>query len=208
MNKKIWTVGLLAAVMVFGAGCGQKPEAAPGNTPEQTTSTTPSPGAEPAPQQPAEGGSSTGTTNGAGSSSQTPAETPENDKKTEQITVYYSDPELLELKKGSANITFEKDNEKYKAVFEALQKSDSAELIPLWEKVKLNSSTFEDGKLTLDLHIPDEANLGAGGEGFAVDALKQTFFQFEEVKSLQLLVDGKQVESLMGHVELENPETR
>ncbi|UNK20596.1 GerMN domain-containing protein [Paenibacillus sp. N3/727] len=179
MNKKIWSVGLLAAVMVLGAGCGQKPGAAPGNTSEQT-----------------------GSTNGAGGSSQTPEET------TETITVYYTDPELLELQKGSSKIMLKKSSEKYEATFEALKKSDSAEMVSLWEKAELNSSTFEDGKLTLDLHIPDEARLGSGGELFAVDALKKTFFQFEEVKSLQLLVDGKQVESLMGHVELENPETR
>lgn len=206
MNKKLWTVGLLAAVMVFSAGCGQKPGAAPDNTPEQNTPVAPSPEADPAPQQPAEGNNNTGSTNGAGGSSQTPE--PNTDKKTETITVYYTDPELMELKKGSTEISFEKDNEKYEAAFKALKASDSEEMVPLWEKVDLKSSAFESGKLTLDIHIPDEARFGAGGEGFAVDALKNTFFQFDEVKSLQVLVDGKQVESLMGHVVLENPETR
>lgn len=203
MNKKLWFVGMLAAVMVFSAGCGQKPGAAPGDTTEQNTSGTPAPEVDPVPQQPAEGNNETGTTNGAGSS-----EVPQDDKKTETITVYYTDPELLELKKGSAEITFKEGTEKYEAAFKALKTSDREELVPLWEKVVLNSSSFENGKLTLDLQIPAEAHFGAGGESFAVDAIKNTFFQFEEVKSLQLLVDGKQVESLMGHVELENPETR
>jgi hypothetical protein len=43
---------------------------------------------------------------------------------------------------------------------------------------------------------------------FAIDALQKTFFQFDEVQSLELLVDGNQIESLMGHVELEHPMTR
>ncbi|WP_106767901.1 GerMN domain-containing protein [Paenibacillus faecalis] len=205
MNKKIWTVGLLAAVMVFGAGCGEKPETAPGNAPEQNTSTAPLPEADPAPSQSAE--ENPGSTSGAGGN-QTPDQSQQKEKKTETITVYYTDPDVMDLKKGSSKITFGQESEKYEAAFEALKKSDSADLVPLWEKVTLNSSTFEGGKLTLDLHIPDEARFGAGAEELAVNALKNTFFQFEEVKSLQLLVDGKQVESLMGHVDLENPETR
>lgn len=203
MNKKLWFVGMLAAVMVFSAGCGQKPGAAPGDTTGQNTEGTPSPGVDPDQQQPAEGNNQTGTTNGAGT-----GEVPQDDKKTETIKVYYTDPELLELKNGSVEITFKNDSEKYEAAFKALKTSDQEDLVPLWEKVELLSSSFADGKLTLDLQIPAEAHFGAGGESFAVDAIKNTFFQFEEVKSLQLLVDGKQVESLMGHVELQNPETR
>ncbi|MFC7682102.1 GerMN domain-containing protein [Paenibacillus sp. GCM10028914] len=206
MNKKIWTLGLLAAVMVFSAGCGQKPGAAPENTTGQNTTVTPAPGENSG--EATEGNNGAGVTNGAGGNSQSPNETAPNDKKTETITVYYTDPELLKLTQGQAEISFEKDIEKYEAAFNALKTSDNEELVPLWELVDLNSFSFESGKLTLDLHIPAEAHFGAGGETFAVDALKNTFFQFEEVKSLQLLVDGEQVESLMGHVELENPETR
>ncbi|WP_054957383.1 GerMN domain-containing protein [Paenibacillus dakarensis] len=188
MNRKLWSIGLLAALMVFSAGCGQKPEAAPGNTPEQNA--------------PA------GSSNASGENNVPSNEESENEKKTETIGVYYTDQEMLELKKGSAEITFQDDNEKYSEAFKALKSSDNEELLPLWELADLNSSVMDNGKLTLDLHIPAEARFGAGGEMFAVDALKNTFFQFEEVKSLQLLVDGEQVDSLMGHVELKNPETR
>ncbi|PYE48021.1 GerMN domain-containing protein [Paenibacillus barcinonensis] len=58
---------------------------------------------------------------------------------------------------------------------------------------------------SLLVHIPDEARLGAGGELLFLAVLQQTMFQFEEVHSIQLLVDGQQTESLMGHVELQNP---
>ncbi|MNP82329.1 hypothetical protein D3C76_1809300 [compost metagenome] len=50
--------------------------------------------------------------------------------------------------------------------------------------------------------------MGSGGELLFLDVLKQTMFQFEEVQSIQLMVDGKETESLMGHVELENPIVR
>ncbi|OIB04617.1 hypothetical protein AK95_13465 [Paenibacillus sp. LC231] len=199
MNKKIWSAGLLAAVMLIGAGCGQKPGAAPNDTPEQIT---------PAPDNQT-GQDHSGTSNGSGGSSTgsgSEVTTPE--AKTESIKAYYTDPDLMELVEGTAEITYKEDQEKYKAAYQALQKSDKGDMVPLWEKIGLNSLKFENGALTLDVTVPDEANLGAGGESFAIDAIKKTFFQFDEVKSLQILVDGQQTESLMGHVDLENPMTR
>lgn len=199
MNKKIWSAGLLAAVMLIGAGCGQKPGAAPDNTPGQVT---------PAPDDQI-GQSNNGTSNGSGGSSTgsgSEVTTPE--AKTESIKAYYTDPDMMELVEGTAEISYKEDQEKYEAAYQALQKSGNAEMIPLWEKIGLKSLKFENGALTLDVTVPDEANLGAGGESFAVDAIKKTFFQFDEVQSLQILVDGQQTESLMGHVDLENPMTR
>ncbi|MBU5345561.1 GerMN domain-containing protein [Paenibacillus lautus] len=199
MNKKIWSAGLLAAVMLIGAGCGQKPGAAPNDTPEQIT---------PAPDNQT-GQDNSGTSNGSGGSSTgsgSEVTTPE--AKTESIKAYYTDPDLMELVEGTTEISYKEDQEKYEAAYQALQKSDKADMVPLWEKIGLNSLKFENGALTLDVTVPDEANLGAGGESFAIDAIKKTFFQFDEVKSLQILVDGQQTESLMGHVDLENPMTR
>ncbi|MBT2760654.1 GerMN domain-containing protein [Paenibacillus sp. ISL-20] len=199
MNKKIWSAGLLTAVMLIGAGCGQKPGAAPDNTPGQVT---------PAPDDQT-GQSNNGTSNGSGGSSTgngSEVTTPET--KTESIKAYYTNPDMMELVEGTAEISYKEDQEKYEAAYQALQKSSNAEMIPLWEKIGLNSLKFENGALTLDVTVPDEANLGAGGESFAVDAIKKTFFQFDEVQSLQILVDGQQTESLMGHVDLENPMTR
>lgn len=223
MNKKIWSAALLAAVMLLGAGCGQKPGAAPGNAPEQNVpdqnapdqnsgTDTPSPGNDSDVKQPDQGSAQPGGTNGSGGGSGQTTDTPDgnaqDDQKSETITVYYTDPDLMELKKGTSEIKFKNDKEKYTAAFKALQSSGNDQLVPLWEKAELKSVEFGDGKLTIDMHLPDEARFGSSGEAFAVDALKQTFFQFKEVQSLQLLVDGKQVESLMGHVTLENPETR
>lgn len=191
MSKKIWSAALLAAVMLMAAGCGQKPGASPGGTPAQNP-----------PEQNTPGNPSGGNGSQGGGTQGAPGE-----QKTETVEVYYTDQELLDLKKASAEIKYGSEKEKYTAAFKAL-KAGNGELVPLWEKAELKSAELVDGKLTLDLHIPDEARFGAGGEALAVDALKKTMFQFKEVEALQLLVDGKQVESLMGHVGLDNPETR
>ncbi|MEK4665244.1 GerMN domain-containing protein [Priestia sp. FSL H7-0729] len=223
MKKKIWIAALLVTVMAVAAGCGSKPTAAPNQTQgagtennvtevEGETITEPvtaEPEENTTPTESTEGSSeeTTTTTPPSETSTQTPATSESNEKKT--ITVFYTDEEELELHKASAEISYASDDAKYKAAFESLQQSKDNKLVPLWSKeIELKSVQFKDGALTLDIHMPDTARLGAGGEVFAMDALKQTFFQFDEVKSLDLLVDGQQTESLMGHVDLEHPMTR
>ncbi|MEK3776532.1 MULTISPECIES: GerMN domain-containing protein [Paenibacillus] len=223
MNKKIWIAALLVTVMAVAAGCGSKPTAAPNQTQgagtennvtevEGETITEPvtaEPEENTTPTESTEGSSeeTTTTTPPSETSTDTPTTSESNEKKT--ITVFYTDEEELELHKASAEISYASDDAKYKAAFESLQQSKDAKLVPLWSKeIELKSVQFKDGALTLDIHMPDTARLGAGGESYALDALKQTFFQFDEVKSLDLLVDGQQTESLMGHVDLEHPMTR
>ncbi|WP_340013535.1 GerMN domain-containing protein [Paenibacillus sp. FSL K6-1318] len=223
MNKKIWIAALLVTVMAVAAGCGSKPTAAPNQSQGAGTETnvtevegetitepvTAEPEENTTPTESTEGSSegTTTTTPPSETSTETPVTSESNQKKT--ITVFYTDEEELELHKASAEISYASDDAKYKAAFESLQQSKDAKLVPLWAKeIELKSVQFKDGALTLDIHLPDTARLGAGGESYALDALKQTFFQFDEVKSLDLLVDGQQSESLMGHVDLEHPMTR
>ncbi|GIP41600.1 hypothetical protein J45TS6_00590 [Paenibacillus sp. J45TS6] len=220
-NKKWWMITLLAAMLLVVTACGaDKPPLAPsgqqGNgagesgvdnlQPTEDPVNTEEPGDDVTngdPEgTPVTGGTTEGQANGG-------ATTPSEENKQETITLFYTDPEQLELKETKGEITFKTDWSKYESAFKALQKSDSEELIPLWsEEITINKLEVDGGKITLDLKIPATANLGSGGEQFALDALKQTFFQFEEVTSLELLVDGEQKESLMGHVELEHPMTK
>jgi hypothetical protein len=228
MNKKIWIAALLVTVMAAAAGCGSKPTAAPTQTQGAGSETQTEKGVTEVDGQvitdPATAGSeenttpsnsANGSTEGTTSSGET-SKSPSTDKpaasdskEKKSIEVFYTDPEELELHKASAEITFASEDEKYKEAFASLQQSKDDKFVPLWSKdIELKSVQFKDGALTLDIHMPDTARLGAGGEVFALDALKQTFFQFSEVKSLDLLVDGKSSESLMGHVDLEHPMTR
>lgn len=224
MNKKIWISALLVTVMAVAAGCGSKPTAAPNQTQGAGSETQTGNGVTEVDGQvitdPATAGSEDNTTpsnsangssEGATSSGETSTDKPStsDSKEKKSIEVFYTDPEQLELHKASAEITFASDDDKYKEAFASLQQSKDEKLVPLWSKdIELKSVQFKDGALTLDIHMPDTARLGAGGESFAIDALKQTFFQFDEVKSLDLLVDGKSTESLMRHVDLEHPMTR
>ncbi|WP_211744940.1 GerMN domain-containing protein [Paenibacillus sp. Marseille-Q4541] len=225
-NKKWWMITLLAAMLLVVTACGNKPVAAP---PEQQGSDVTEPGdvtdepqdSDDNPQDPAstddpdQTNVEEGTTTGSGTGNTTEGSTnggttaPSEETKEETIKLYYTDPEQMELKATEGKISFKSDWSKYESAFKSLQQSDSDELVPLWSsEITINKLEVDGGNITLDLKIPATANLGSGGEQFALDALKQTFFQFDEVKSIELLVDGEQKESLMGHVELEHPMTK
>lgn len=225
MNRKYLVTGLLALVLAVSTGCGQKPAAAPNEPSQQPSEEVQSPGTvnNEGPAENNDNEQSDNTDKVQGGTEGTPAENKDNgtqgsqagnkgtasQEKKATIELYYTDPELLGLKKASHEITFTDDENKYVKAFEGLQKSGDNQLVPLWDdSIKLTSVKFDQGALTLDIVKPDEANLGSGGELFAIDALKNTFFQFKEVKSIELLVEGKKVESLMGHADLEHPMTR
>ena len=104
-------------------------------------------------------------------------------------------------------ISYRQDAELYVAVLTSLKKSSDANVVPLFTDVKFKSIDFdkEKGDLKLDLSFGSDAQLGAPGEDFFLQALKKTMFQFPEIQSIYVLKDGKQVDSLMGHMELPYP---
>lgn len=121
----------------------------------------------------------------------------------ETIAVYYTDAELTQLVKEEQEISYRDQTDKYKQAIAALEKPAQAEHVGLWADFAYHSLTFADGTITIDTKGSNVYNLGAAGEGFALDALKQTLYQFPEVKKIVMLEDGQPIESLMGHVILE-----
>lgn len=124
------------------------------------------------------------------------------------IEVFFADPQIERIIGTEEEISYTNSNEKYKQAFESLQKETHPDMIPLWNKIELLSVTFDEGMLTLNIQISEEARLGTSGEQLALDALRNTIFQFDEVRSIDILVDGKVLDSLMGHADLEHPITR
>lgn len=127
------------------------------------------------------------------------------EKKEYMLDVYVSDEQLRVVKSYKRKIRFANDDEKYQIAVQALKSPAQHKGIPLWKDVEFKSLKMEKGTLSIDLHIPTKWYLGSGGEQLALDALKRTIFQFDEVKAITILVDGKTVESLMGHVALKYP---
>ncbi|GMK42827.1 hypothetical protein PCCS19_58870 [Paenibacillus sp. CCS19] len=181
MRQLRTTIGLLllsAAIVTAASGCGAKQK-----SPQEETNTGTS---VPAAGEQTEQASSSDTTK-------------------QSIHIYYSDPDLTSLVELNQEIEYDSPDQKVSAALAALQTDGSNDALSLWSKAQFLSSSVKDGAVTIDLHLPEEARLGAPGEMLALQALKQTLFQFDEVQSIDLLVDGEAVDTLMGHEELPHP---
>jgi hypothetical protein len=196
VNRKSYILGVLVLLLALSSGCGQKPQAAPnagaGNA-EETQEDVQAPNATTPPDA--------DSSQGAGGMKQPQLS-------TEKIETYFTDDQMLELTQVNREITYQAEEDKYLAALKTLQTPSDAKQFSLWGKAEFRSAVLKDGTVTVDLSLPDEARLGAGGEALALDALKNTLFQFDEVKAIDLLVDGTPVDTLMGHVELTHPMSR
>lgn len=121
------------------------------------------------------------------------------------IKVFRTDDQLMELHEAEETISYTNDQELLEAALAKLQEDGDDGQMSLWKPIQINKATVEDGNVVLDLTIPDEARYGSGGEMYTIDSITKTVFQFEAFETLDLLVDGEQAESLMGHVILEHP---
>lgn len=218
MSKKVGCTLILTLMMVIGVGCGQKPLVESGsqtvlgstNQEVSTTETAASTESNTLAKDQASETKETQVSAVAQDTSKDVKNTSEENVKEQnlKIQVYFTNPEATDLIKAEDKIHFMDNTEKYQNAFKAIQNDSHPELISLWSKMQLKTISFNEGLVTLDIHMPDEARLGAGGEQFALESLKNTLFQFNEVKSIELLVDGESVESLMGHADLEHPMVR
>lgn len=183
MNRKMCVLlGAAVSLSLVAAGCGAK---------ERNAASTPS---------------ATGTTavSAAPSQSTAPATPSPVQEKEMAIKAYYgpSNGDNTALVEKQVSIKFDKDENKYLAALNALKKSPSADAVSLCPKTSFLSAKLSSGKLSVNLNIPDEDRLGSAGEGLLLDAFRKTLFQFNEVETFEILVNGKKPDSLMGHFEL------
>jgi hypothetical protein len=179
--KKHLIQGMLlsSAIILAASGCAQKQQSAPPVAPQETKA--------------------------AATPVATPTATPELKKSI--VKVYYSDSDLTKLVEKETTVSYKQNETPYASTMDALKKSDDSTMISLFSDITFKSVAFDKAKgdLKLDLGFGPNAQLGSGGEGFFLDALKKAAFQFPEVKTLTVLKDGQQVESLMGHMDLPYP---
>lgn len=179
---------LVSAITLSITACGQKNQLVSGNAPQTTADSISTPAVQsPVPTVAA-----------------TPTPQPVLQKK---VKAYYSDQDEMKLVEKEVTISYKKDADVYGAALNALKKSDDSKAIPLFDDLKFTSAAFDKdkGELKVDLAFGPKTQLGAPGEELFLQALKKTVFQFPEVKTLYILKDGKQVDSLMGHLELPYP---
>jgi len=183
MHKRRLQVAVLSMTLVaLLSACGQAKPPAQSQAPQNSTEA----------QHPAQG-------------SQAQTSPPADENKQMTIKAYYGDEQGENLVEKQVPISFKQENDKYKAALEALANSPDPKLAPLFKGFTIRSVALKDKLLTVDVSMSPESRLGSGGEALLLQALKKTIFQFSEIDSFDLLLDGQAVESLMGHMDLPHP---
>ena len=207
MSKKL-LAAVLMAVSVLTAGCEEQvpPVENPPKveTPEQKQTTEPKapPDERPDPksEQP---------------TTQTPSPTPTIEKgevENMQVKVYYPDESGLRLVEVERQVEMSKGKNKYEATVEAMmQAPKEQELTEIFPKhAKLLGVTVDDGiaNVNFDEGLQKHFVGGSAGETFLVGSVVNALTDFEEVKGVRFLIDGKEIESLSGHMDLSEPVAR
>lgn len=125
-----------------------------------------------------------------------------------KIKTYFADDKLDKLNEREATVSYTADADKYKAALDALKTPPEPALSSLSKGITYRTVTNQNGNLTVDISIADSGRLGAPGEELLLQSIRKSLFQFNEVQTIELLLDGKKPESLMGHVSLPHPMKR
>ncbi len=127
------------------------------------------------------------------------------------IKVYYPDDNATGL------VAVEKDikvtqQEKYKAAVEALMAgTDKKGLVNVFpKKAQLLKVSINGNVAQVDFNKSLEKDFAGGstGEEMLVGSVVNTLTEFPEIKKVQILIEGKEVETLSGHMDLSQPLTR
>lgn len=133
----------------------------------------------------------------------------EPDRQIMRVKVYYPDDSGVHLVEVERRINIGHESEKYFAALEMLLEAPYEEnLTTIFPKnANIHSVTVEDGLAIVDL---DGAMLktmvgGSTGEEFLVGSVVDTLTSFPEITQVKFLVDGQEVETLKGHMDLSAP---
>lgn len=123
------------------------------------------------------------------------------------IKVYYPDENATKLVAVEKSIK-DADN-KYQAAVEALMAgTDQKGLVNVFpKKAKLLQVTVSGKVAKVDFSRELQKNFAGGstGEEMLVGSVVNTLTEFPEITKVQILVDGKEIETLSGHMDLSQP---
>jgi hypothetical protein len=177
MQKSITTMLLILGCFLLLMGCGKVKQMATADnvSPKPAASISPVPSTSPEPGKPI------------------------------TLILYYGNTNGDELVPKEVTLKPLTTTSQYLEALNALTKSTDEKAVALFEGFTFLSAERKDSTLNIDLTLPKESKLGAPGEDLLLQSLKKTLFQFKELNAIEVLVNGKKVESLLGHVELPHP---
>ena len=194
--KPMFSALLLACVLALSAvlaGCGNQASKEPAAS-SAVSSASSSKGSE------------------ASSSSSSSAKPKASDSETLTIEVYYPNEQGTKLIASSRKITTSKDKDKYTAALASLMQGPTekgqATIFP--KKAKLLSVTLKGDTAVVNFSKELQTNFvgGSTGEEMLVGSIVNTLTDFPEVKNVHILIEGKNIETLSGHMDLSVPVER
>ena len=82
---------------------------------------------------------------------------------------------------------------------------DLTKIFPKGAKIKSINLEGDIAVVDLDGSITKNFVGGSTGEEFLINSVVETLTEFNEVKQVQFLIDGHEVETLAGHMDLSEP---
>lgn len=138
-----------------------------------------------------------------------PPEERERPEKYISVKVYYPDDSGMKLVEVEREIIIDDTTDKYTAAVEALlEEPDEDNLTKIFPKnAGIRSVTVENGLAIVDF---DGSLLksfvgGSTGEEFLIGSVVDTLTNFPEIQRVKFLVDGQEIETLSGHMDLSMP---
>ena len=135
-----------------------------------------------------------------------------------KIKVYYPDESGLRLVGVNREIEVTNTNDKYKAAVEAVMtpptEKNLTSALPQNTSTKPSSSLLSvelkngTAVVNFDKKIKNGFSGGSTGEEFLIGSVVNTLTEFKEVKNVRFLIDGKEIETLSGHMDLSEPVER
>ena len=127
------------------------------------------------------------------------------------ISVYYPDVNATGLVAVTKTVKAQ-EADKYQAAVEALLAgTDDKKLTAVFpKKAKLRKVSVSGGvaKVDFDKNLISGFVGGSTGEEMLVGSLVNTLTEVPEIKKVQILVEGKEIDSLSGHLDLSRPVER
>ena len=129
-----------------------------------------------------------------------------------KIKVYYPDESGLRLIGVNREIEVNNTNDKYKAAVAAVMTPPTEK--NLTSTVSNNSSLISvevkngTAVVNFDKKIKNGFSGGSTGEEFLIGSVVNTLTEFKEVQNVKFLIDGNEIETLSGHMDLSEPVER
>ena len=198
--KKILASAMLA-LLLFAAGCDKPPSDTPTDKPATTNPAT-KPDKKPQQVKPT-------TPDKPSKPDENPPKKTETGRHAMNVKIYYPDDSGLKLVEVERKIAVEDELDKYLVAVELLREDPTeANLTRIFpDNASLRSVTVNDDMATVDFDgsILKSFVGGSTGEEFLIGSIVDTLTNFPEVKCVKFLVDGQEIETLSGHMDLSAP---